>query len=196
MSNEVEAIASKLNSSKQVSQILNSRGTEITDDKVIALDLSELNISDLPTGLFDGLKDLERLNLGYNSITKVDAKVFSGLSKLTFLGFYANQISELPDDFLSMFPDLEWLDLRENGLTKIPSSVLGLKNLVYLYLQNNPGLTSEDYDFSADYHTKRDVAKFVEEYQKSTGSVPEKSPAAKKTTKKATKKVEEEESTE
>lgn len=195
MSSEVETLAAKLNASNQLSRIMGSRGTEISENKVIALDLSELNITDLPSGVFDGLGDLERVNLGYNNLTTVDPKVFAGLSKLTFLSFYANQISELPDDFMSMFPDLEWLDLRENGLTKIPSSVIGLKKLVYLYLQNNPELTSDDYDFSADYHSKRDVAKFVEEYQKSTDASVEK-PPVKKPTKKATKKVEEKESTE
>ena len=75
MSNKIATIASKLNSKDQVSKIMDSRGTEIEGDKVIALDLSELNISDLPPGLFDGLDDLERLNLGYNELTKVKCLV-------------------------------------------------------------------------------------------------------------------------
>lgn len=199
MSSEVEALAEKLNASGKVGQILQSRGTEVTDDKVVALDLSGLGISDIPSGAFDGLKDLERLNLGYNKLATVEPKVFAGLSKLTFLSFFSNQLSELPDEFLTSFPDLEWLDLRENGLTKVPSSVLGLKKLVYLYLQNNPDLTTDDYDFSEDYHSKRDVGKFVEAYQKATGTAPAAAPAkkvTKKTTKKATKPAEKEGSSE
>ncbi|MFV2016094.1 MAG: leucine-rich repeat domain-containing protein [Candidatus Heimdallarchaeota archaeon] len=191
MSSEIEAIAAKLNVSKNISQILNSRGTETEGDKIIALDLSGLNLSDLQSGVFDGLKDIKRLNLGYNQITTIDSKIFSGLSKLTFLSFFNNQISEIPDDFLTLFPDLEWLDLRENGLTKVPSSVVGLKKLKYLYLQNNPDLTTDEHDFSADYHSTRDVGKFVEEFQKATGTAPAESATPKKMTKKTTKKTSE-----
>ncbi|MHA2099022.1 MAG: leucine-rich repeat domain-containing protein [Candidatus Kariarchaeaceae archaeon] len=188
MSSKVEVVAAKLNAKGKLSRILESRGTEITDDKVIALDLSSLNISDLPAGVFDELLDLKRLNLGYNKLTRVDSNVFSKLSNLTFLSFFTNQINEFPDDFLTQFPNLEWLDLRGNGLMTIPPSVLELKKLQYLYLQNNPDLTGDEYDFSEDYHSKRDVAKFAEAYQKATGPTPSK-PAA-------TKKAEKEESSE
>ena len=160
MSSTVETLLEKLNVSKKISSVLESRGTDLDGDKVISLDLSQLNLENLPPGVFDGLSDLRKLNLAQNKLTSVDPKIFSSLSNLTFLSLFANQLSELPETFLPTFPNLEWLDLRENGLSKIPKSVLELKKLNYLYMQNNHGLTSDEFDFSEDYHTKRDIGKF------------------------------------
>ena len=179
MSSVVESLLEKLNASNKLSNVLESRGTNLDGDKVLSLDLSQLKLENLPAGVFDGLSDLKKLNLAQNKLTSVDPKTFSSLSNLTFLSLFGNEISELPETFLPIFPNLEWLDLRENELTKIPKSVLELKKLNYLYLQNNHGLTTDKHDFSEDYHTKRDVGKFFEAFQTATSGAAKAAPAKK-----------------
>jgi len=52
------------------------------------------------------------------------------------------------------------------------------------FLQNNAELKTEKYDFNLDYHSKRDIVKFVEKYSEMTG-VAVKKPAKKKPVKKS-----------
>ncbi len=177
MSSVVETLLEKLNLGKNLSQVLDSRGTDLDGEKVIALDLSGLGLMDLPANVFDNLKDLKKLNLANNNLTSVDPATFSSLSNLTFLSFFANQLEKLPESLLSSLPNLGWLDLRENDLFEIPKSVLKLEKLNYLFLQNNLGLRTDKFDFSEDYHSKRDVGKFFEAFKKATGSGPEKASA-------------------
>lgn len=177
MSSVVETLLEKLNSRNKLSQVLDSRGTDLEGDKVMALDLSGLDLQDLPAGVFNDLKDLKKLNLAHNNLTSLNPDTFSSLSNLTFLSFFSNQLENVPEKLLSSLPNLGWLDLRENELSEIPKSVLDLKKLNYLFLQNNSGLRTDEFDFSEDYHSKRDIGKFFEAFQKASGIEPAEKPA-------------------
>lgn len=182
---KVESLLEQLNASDKLEEVINSRGTIISEDGYTAIDLSALEIEEIPKGLFKGLEATERLYLNDNNLSSLDSAAFGDLPKLKFLSLFANNLSTLPNDIFASLPNLEWLDLRENGLQKIPKSVGGLKNLVYLYLQNNSDLDDGKNDFNQDYHSKRDVAKFMEAF---TGEVakPKKKPVRKAPAKKAT----------
>ncbi|MCH8907629.1 MAG: leucine-rich repeat domain-containing protein [Candidatus Heimdallarchaeota archaeon] len=183
---KVESLLEQLNASDKLEEVINSRGTVDSEDGFTAIDLSSLEIEKIPKGLFKGLESTERLYLNQNLLSSLASDAFSDLPKLKFLSLYANNLKELPDDIFASLPNLEWLDLRENGLVTIPKSVGTLKNLVYLYLQNNADLDDDKNNFNQDYHSKRDVDKFMEAF---TGEVakPKKKPVRKAPAKPAEK---------
>jgi len=170
MSETLSELLNSLNAAGKKKQIMESRATEIEGDKIVSLDLSFCNISNIPDGAFSGLKDLKKLYLGYNNLSGITTATFKGLNGLTLLSLFNCGLESLPDDIFSAMTSLDWLDLRENDLAKIPSSVGGLKKLSYLYLQNNVKLDfGDEFDFNQDYHSKKDITKFFEAYTKHSG---------------------------
>ena len=134
--NELDQVLETLGVSKMKKQILDSRVTIFDDEKLVSLDLSNLEIAELPSGVFDTLTNLVRLYLNYNEISNINESFFANMKGLTFLSLFANKVTTLPDGIFNSLPNLEWLDLRENTLNSVPSSVLSLNNLNYLFLQS------------------------------------------------------------
>lgn len=75
------------------------------------------NISRVPLGSFNGLGQLERLELSHNNISHLPNGIFLGLHSLQWLFLVNNHLHYLPIDQLRFVRRLEWLVLSRNRLT-------------------------------------------------------------------------------
>ena len=76
---------------------------------------------------------------------------------------------KVDDETFEKNEKIYWLDLRSNEIETLPKSIGGLKNLDYLFLQNNPLSSHQDYDWASDFHSKREIGKFMPEFQEAMG---------------------------
>eukprot|EP01105_Mastigella_eilhardi_P008792 TRINITY_DN2113_c0_g1_i5.p1 TRINITY_DN2113_c0_g1~~TRINITY_DN2113_c0_g1_i5.p1 ORF type:complete len:2389 (+),score=489.03 TRINITY_DN2113_c0_g1_i5:142-7308(+) len=116
------------------------RITSISDpvaDATHSLDLSYNCFNFLPTSVLATFSNLEKLNLGYNSIEGIPAQscalLSSTLTHLTEMNLSNNSLVAVPEVF-SSFSYLSVLSLQHNKLGVFPSSVLQLPVLVKLDL--------------------------------------------------------------
>ena len=104
------------------------------------LNLSNMGINELPMGIFADLNKLEELDLQFNAITEVPAKLFEGLeNKLKKIYLNYNAIIELPSTLFEGLTNLNLLELSSNEINTLPEGLfVGLEDsLVELYLSNN-----------------------------------------------------------
>ena len=106
------------------------------------LDLSSLDLEELPLALFTRLPHLRSLRVSNNSVTTWPRAVSSvtgesshALSKLEELDLHSNTIAELPFSFSLSSTSLMALDLHANKLERIPT--LHLSRLTRLDLSDN-----------------------------------------------------------
>ncbi|XP_059512256.1 extracellular matrix protein 2 isoform X2 [Myotis daubentonii] len=108
--------------------------------EVTSLELAGNSITSIPDEAFNGLPNLERLDLSKNSITSsgIGPEAFKHLKKLVYLNMNGNSLAELP---LELPPTLEELKVSENKLRAIDEEHLSafrpLKSLSYLRLGRN-----------------------------------------------------------
>ncbi|XP_034533975.1 immunoglobulin superfamily member 10 [Notolabrus celidotus] len=83
-------------------------------------------------------RQVERMNLGFNSITKISEKSLSGLRKLELLMVHGNDIHNVPDGAFRDLSSLQMLKMSYNKLTEINRHTLqGLWSLARLHLDHN-----------------------------------------------------------
>ena len=101
--------------------------------------LAELpDVSDCALVTSTNLAGITMLNLGYQSITTLQAGDFDGLSSLQMLDLGGSQLSTLSGGVFDGLSALGWLDLRHNKLSALPDGVFdGLSNLQVLDLGHN-----------------------------------------------------------
>ena len=97
------------------------------------------NLTSLPSDVFTGLNNLERLDLGNNGLTSLPSGVFTDLGSLQTLRLDGNNgLTSLPLGVFTGLVSLRELDLSNNGLATLPSDVFtGLGNLTNLNLGRN-----------------------------------------------------------
>ncbi|XP_061548229.1 matrix-remodeling-associated protein 5-like [Phycodurus eques] len=80
-----------------------------------------------------------RINLGFNSISRIQDSSLAGLHRLELLMLHSNDIHHLRDALFRDLKSLQILKLSYNKLTEIPSSQTfsGLTSLLRLYLDHN-----------------------------------------------------------
>lgn len=100
------------------------------------LDLSLMNVSEIPVDEIKNLRRATVLDLSNNRITQIRSN-FADLIQLTVLDLSKNRITSICDDF-GLLTNLRRLDLYSNQITRLPLTFGRLKNLKYLDLQNNP----------------------------------------------------------
>ncbi|XP_042262293.1 extracellular matrix protein 2 isoform X1 [Thunnus maccoyii] len=101
------------------------------------LSLEGNNISNIPAEAFNGIPNLEWINLKKNKLTSsgIDSKAFKGLKMLTRLYLDGNLLEAVPSD---LPPTLQELKISENSLKRIhDKSLEGLSSLVTLELEGN-----------------------------------------------------------
>ncbi|KAM6389136.1 immunoglobulin superfamily member 10-like [Pluvialis apricaria] len=82
--------------------------------------------------------DVERINLGYNSLLKLTERDFSGLEKLELLMLHSNEINTIPDKVFSDLYSLQVLKMSYNKVRVLQQDVFyGLKSLVRLHMDHN-----------------------------------------------------------
>lgn len=95
-------------------------------------------IEGLSTEDFDGLENLEMLDLSQNKITELPDRVFEPLTSLRNLDLSSNQITHISEECFQGMALLERLYLYSNNLETIhPTAFNGLEHLLELKLQGN-----------------------------------------------------------
>ena len=131
-----------LNWSEHLS-IDNWQGVEIADNRVVGMDLSDLDLTGTIPSELGNLAKLQSLDLGDNELTgEIPAELVS-LAKLQSLNLGWNELTgEIPTE-LGNLAKLQSLHLNWNELTgEIPAELGGLANLQSLHLSGNE-LTGE-----------------------------------------------------
>lgn len=108
------------------------------------LDLSQNELADIPDGVFEMLSKLKNLDLSSNHIAHISKDSFSGLVQLERLYLYANHIQSI---HLEAFAGLEMLlelKLQGNQLTSLPSLHFPRLLLLDLSYNNIPNLGPSD----------------------------------------------------
>ncbi|CAI9733149.1 homolog 2 slit-like isoform X1 [Octopus vulgaris] len=102
------------------------------------LDLKGNNITIIRRTDFEGLSNLQVLQLPENRITKIEKEAFRDLFAMERLRLNYNQITEIPDMLFANMPKLYRLDLSYNKLESIGrKSLKGAPRLKNLQLDNN-----------------------------------------------------------
>ncbi|XP_060925605.1 extracellular matrix protein 2 [Limanda limanda] len=102
-----------------------------------SLSLEGNNISSIPAGAFNGIPNLEWINLKKNKLTSasIDARAFKGLKMLSRLYLDGNLLEAVPS---ALPPSLQELKISENKLRRIDeNSFRDMSNLVILELEGN-----------------------------------------------------------
>ncbi len=107
---------------------------EAAEEKADSLDLSGLDLTELPPELFE-LDDVRRLYLDNNQLTVISEKL-GRLSDLQQLNLSNNLLTAIPDA-LGSLSNLQTLDFENNRLTFIPNALSALSSLELLILDNN-----------------------------------------------------------
>ena len=102
------------------------------------LNLSNLSITALKSGDFDGLSALRSLSLSKNTLSSLLADIFSGLSALSSLDLGSNELSSLPDEVFSGLSAMSRLNLSYNSLESLSANTFSeMSALTGLDLGNN-----------------------------------------------------------
>ena len=80
-------------------------------------------LTELPPGAFDGLANLQSLYLQSNDLTELATGVFVGLTNLQSLYLHGNDLTELPPGVFGGLANLQSLSLNGNNLTELPPGV-------------------------------------------------------------------------
>ena len=92
-------------------------------DYFLHLHLENMNLTDLPAGVFDGLERLSKLSLKGNKLRTLPEGLFWNLSSLSELHLPGNRLRTLPEGLFRNLSSLGRLSLQNNGLEELPSSV-------------------------------------------------------------------------
>ncbi len=103
------------------------------------LDLTGNQLVALPSNVFKDLKNLAQLRLEYNRIENINQGAFEGLTSLTNLNLGGNRLSAISDNtFQGLGASLEYLEMSSNMLTSISSKAFrSMSGLKYISLHNN-----------------------------------------------------------
>ncbi|XP_018600131.1 extracellular matrix protein 2 isoform X2 [Scleropages formosus] len=113
-------------------------------------------ITTVPVGAFNGIPNLERINLGKNKLTSAGLapQAFKNLKRLQRLYLDGNLLEQIPTD---LPPSLEELKLNENKLHGIDEGILeDLTSLVTLELEGN--MLSEGTVDPSAFHSLRQLS--------------------------------------
>ncbi|KAM4658726.1 immunoglobulin superfamily member 10 [Amazona ochrocephala] len=82
--------------------------------------------------------NVERINLGYNSLLSLRETDFSGLEKLELLMLHSNEINTIPDKVFDDLYSLQVLKMSYNKVRVLQQDIFrGLKSLVRLHMDHN-----------------------------------------------------------
>ncbi|XP_053577154.1 extracellular matrix protein 2 isoform X1 [Bombina bombina] len=109
----------------------------ISDPDVKSLDLLGNFITSIPKGAFNGMPNLERIDLSKNKImsTGIDIEAFKSMRNLKRLYLDGNLLVQIPTELPSTLEELKMNENKLGGLEK--NSLQDLKNLVTLELEGN-----------------------------------------------------------
>ena len=95
-------------------------------------------VTALPEDIFDGLDNLEELDLGHNRIAELPAGIFDRLDSLERLQFHGNQITALPTGIFDDLDNRHWINMAINEIAVLPDGLFtGLSNLTLVSVTSN-----------------------------------------------------------
>lgn len=99
------------------------------------LDLSELSLTQIPTGIIQLIK-LQKLNLSSNRLSSLPPEIL-WLTNLQSLNLSSNELSSLPPE-IEQLTNLQTLDLRGNKLSSLPVEIEKLRQSTKIIVEGNP----------------------------------------------------------
>lgn len=109
-------------------------GYSTTEGLVNGLILNELDLTDIPSDVFE-LKSLKKLILYGNKINEISYQI-SALNNLEVLFISQNHFHKFPLSIISL-RNLKYLNIGANYITELPRDICKLSSLVKLNLTNN-----------------------------------------------------------
>lgn len=95
-------------------------------------------ITDIKTGAFASLSDLQKVWLNKNAISNIEEGGFQNLTNLKYLDLSGNRISSIVSRAFSGMPNVETIFLNTNKLKTVSDTAfVGADSLKSLYLQSN-----------------------------------------------------------
>ncbi|XP_066963952.1 leucine-rich repeat-containing protein 59-like [Macrobrachium rosenbergii] len=101
------------------------------------LDLSMLNLTEVPVSEIASLPKATKIDLSSNQIVSLPQDFAPRLAHITRLELGSNKLRSLPDN-IDQLTNLRHLDLYNNQLTDLPVGLCQLRNLRWLDLKGNP----------------------------------------------------------
>ena len=114
-------------------EYVNQYITNVKQNKMVKLDLSNLGLTEIPYEVFE-LTNLEQLYINNNSINNIPAEI-SRLTNLVDINLSNNCVTSVPNE-LCKLSELQRINLSHNMLTNIPN-MYDFSSLRYLYINNN-----------------------------------------------------------
>ncbi|XP_046847197.1 relaxin receptor 1-like isoform X2 [Xenia sp. Carnegie-2017] len=84
------------------------------------LNLAGNDLKEIPTDCFKSLTNLKHLDLSNNELSLQNCEMFNGLIELENLNLAGNGLKEIPTDCFKSLTDLKHLDLSRNNIAEIP----------------------------------------------------------------------------
>ncbi|XP_050355461.1 leucine-rich repeat and immunoglobulin-like domain-containing nogo receptor-interacting protein 3 [Nymphalis io] len=113
------------------------------------------NITSIEINVFDGLHNIEYIDLSRNELKRTEHGLFARLNRLKHLNLSRNQIDDIPRFTFADLDHLEVLDVSHNRLQAIPFQVFGpMIRLQYLDISYNKIATFLDYYFKPNRQLK------------------------------------------
>lgn len=106
-------------------------------------------ISELPKGIFDGMTNLEEIDLAANRLDTLDKNLFAKNKKLKKIRLSSNKLGTIDKDFFINNPEIEEIDLSNAWLKDIPGGLFkNNSKLKILQLESNNLFEMADDAFS------------------------------------------------
>ncbi|XP_045461578.1 protein artichoke [Harmonia axyridis] len=106
--------------------------------KLKILDLHGNNMVTLVRNQFRGLRDVERLDLSFNKIKKIDGSHMADLTKLGWLNVSHNALTEITRGAFARNTVLKVLNMSHNSIKRLDSNTFrGMRFLRRIYLSDN-----------------------------------------------------------
>lgn len=106
--------------------------------QIIYFDISNSSINTVHKSAFEGIVNLEHLDLSFNKITEIQENTFAYGQNITFLDLSNNQLDSIHVNLFRAVTNLEKLNLSFNKIKKIPEKIFNYgSSLSYLNLSNN-----------------------------------------------------------
>ena len=110
---------------------------ERSHHRIRFLDLSANFITNFPSAMITKLNFLTRLIFRRNSIQSLNKEAFEGLTNLELVDLHDNRIQDIDNSAFEDLKSLKSLDLSLNVISTVGSSLEPMKNLMKLNLSDN-----------------------------------------------------------
>lgn len=115
------------------------------------LDVTNNKITNLTEDVFTNLTNLKYLSLNWNQIQTLPYNVFAGLSKLERLDLSNNHLHMIQGNIFDQLQSLNKLELNNNWMKMLRLDVQNLRQLEYLFANNNKNLTECALTFASEF---------------------------------------------